>query len=953
MTTILITFCLALLLSLALTPLAGKVGKWLGAMDRPNARKVHKSPIARTGGMAVFIAFAATLVLAKLYRTQVTDLLRYDREILFLAAGGVIVFAVGLVDDFKGVNSKVKLLFQILAAGVACYGGITVGNCSLWGVTLDLGVCSYLITVFWFVLFINAVNLIDGLDGLAGGVSFFASLVMIALSLMRKDLLMAMLFAGLSGSILGFLRYNFNPASIFLGDGGSYFIGYSIAGLALLGSVKSQVGVAVLIPLVALGVPLFDTLLATVRRFLRAQKLFGADAGHIHHRLLKLGLSTRHAVLLLYGATIALGGFAMLLVNSHDEQAALLLGILGLGAFIFVRKLGYFEYIASDKIFGWFKDLGDEVGFSRARRSFLSLQIDIGQSETLSEMWLYVNRALKLLDLDRAMLYLAGGSEAAVSPQNVFQRMAVDDRRGVDRDCASICMRRSPPEFEWTSEKPDVRDRICSRCLFRLELPLLGQDDEYLGTLVLIKDKALGGLKPYVLRRVEALKRTMASTLKHIAVKEKTLPERTGGIVAAGGGEASCPVAAEGMARSIDNCHRLINWRKGDLLLLQFLGWRQGAAVLWQQYNRADWQSVIAASVRHYVAPLLYLVLKHSGGLIEVPRSVASELRQLYLQITRHNMRLFHDLGKVLSALKEQGIPVIVLKGAYLGETVYRNIGVRTLTDVDLLFKKEDFQHAVEVLNHRHLLSHDSGLFLDLHWNIGSLLVELNLNMDAIWAAAEPATVAGVEVFALGKEDLLLHLCAQMIFCRRMAYAGLRTLCDIREVLAHFENRMNWHLLFTKADQIGIRNAIELSLFLANDFLDAPIPESVVTRFTQERITDSVRRWAVEKIFDEQPKSRELSAHFWELLIGGPWYRKLFFPSKSSMLSESCAVSNETAKLGWLTQSFYLVRRMQNRFARYTKAVFRLLIHDPEMIAQLRRERENRKIRTWMVERKL
>ena len=359
MTTILFIFAIALTLSLVLTPLAGKLGTRFGALDEPNDRKLHGKSIPRTGGLGIFVVFILTLVISSFFNTSVSNLLVLDRQVIFLLAGAIICFNIGLFDDFRRLGPYAKFLFQIIAASVAYWGGIHIGGFNVLGVYIKVGLLSYFITVFWFILFINAVNLVDGLDGLAGGIVVFTSVVMVILSVFREDYLTALLFSALGGSVLGFLRYNFNPATIFLGDGGSYFLGYAIAGLSIMGSVKSQVGAAMLIPILALGVPLFDTILSPLRRFVRGKKMFRPDNGHVHHRLVSMGLTTKKAVLIIYMLTFFLCIMAVVMVNLRDEQAGLFLVVLGAGAVVFVRKLGYFEYIGSDKIYGWFKDLTD------------------------------------------------------------------------------------------------------------------------------------------------------------------------------------------------------------------------------------------------------------------------------------------------------------------------------------------------------------------------------------------------------------------------------------------------------------------------------------------------------------------------------------------------------------------------------------------------------------------
>ena len=486
MTTILTIFGISLILSLVLTPLAGKLGIRFGALDKPAERKVHGKPIPRTGGLAIFLVFILTLAVSSFLKTKISDLLVFDRQTVFFLCGAIICFGIGLFDDFRRLGPRVKFLFQIFAASIAYWAGIHIGGFNVLGIYIKVGLLSYFVTVLWFILIINAVNLVDGLDGLAGGIVVFVALVMVILSVLNEDYLTALLFTALGGSVLGFLRYNFNPATVFLGDGGSYFLGYAIAGISVMGSVKSQVGAAMLIPLVALGVPLFDTILSPLRRFVRGRKLFRPDNGHIHHRLLSMGLTAKKAVFIIYMLTFLLCIVAVVMVNIRNEQAGLFLIVLGAGAVIFVRKLGYFEYIGSDKIYGWFKDLTDEAGISHARRSFLSLQIDTGSSENLGELWQNITMAFNMLEFDMAELHLNSGNPS----KSKFQK-----------------------HWSWTRDGFDASNDTRNECLLKLELPLLNNEDKNFGTLWLVKDLQRNAISHYTLRRVEHLRRTLVGTL--------------------------------------------------------------------------------------------------------------------------------------------------------------------------------------------------------------------------------------------------------------------------------------------------------------------------------------------------------------------------------------------------------------------------------------------------------
>ena len=238
MTTLLFTFFLSCFLSLILTPLCAKIGVKAGAVDMPEGRKIHTGATPRTGGIALFLSFNMALFIVGLFQTKVASLLAFDQKFIYFLIGAAICFLIGMIDDFYSLRPKVKLLFQIVAASVAYFGGIRIGSFELFGIAVDFGPFGYLFTVFWFVLFINAINLIDGLDGLAAGLVFFTAAVMVFLSIFGKNYRMAMLFSVLAGINLGFLRYNFNPATVFMGDAGSYFLGFTIAGLSIMGFIK-------------------------------------------------------------------------------------------------------------------------------------------------------------------------------------------------------------------------------------------------------------------------------------------------------------------------------------------------------------------------------------------------------------------------------------------------------------------------------------------------------------------------------------------------------------------------------------------------------------------------------------------------------------------------------------------------------------------------------------------
>jgi len=333
-----------------LTPATIRLARVLGALDRPGTRKVHREPIPRIGGIAVFGGFMAGLLFAAWGTGTGVDLVPNEFNVywggLALAATGMLL--VGLFDDIWGLAFYWKFAAQIAAAVFVWSCGFRIETLTHpLGGTIDLGMLSLPLTVLWIVGITNAVNLIDGLDGLATGIALITSLAVAVIAFARAELGVTAASVALAGSLLGFLRFNFNPARIFLGDSGSMFLGFVLAVTAVRGSQKGPTAVAILVPLLVLGLPLLDTGAAVVRRLYRLglhgaktdgafrhvltnfREVFLPDRGHIHHRLLEVGLSQRWAVLVLYafGGLFALSAFALVFVKSA-WIASLLLAVL-------------------------------------------------------------------------------------------------------------------------------------------------------------------------------------------------------------------------------------------------------------------------------------------------------------------------------------------------------------------------------------------------------------------------------------------------------------------------------------------------------------------------------------------------------------------------------------------------------------------------------------------------
>lgn len=337
------TCLLAFSVSIALTPYVRKLALKWGAVAYENHRTIHKGNMPRLGGIAVFAAFLAGIVLLLAFSDETFAALQ--REAIIFSIGGSMILLLGIFDDIRGASWYQKLAVQFIAALLVIISGYRItAIANPFGDPLSLGVFSYPFTLFWIIGITNAFNLIDGLDGLAAGISLGAACVMLFISLWFGNLGSAFPAAILAGAIGGFLIYNFNPAKIFLGDSGSLLIGFLLACFSINGTFRDSSGVAIYIPMVVLGVPILDTFLAMLRRFRKGVHFFHPDKEHIHHRLLQLGISHRNAVLLLNAISYSWGLVAVLIYVANNQYSLLLIvPLLGMAVFG-LRKLGFTKY---------------------------------------------------------------------------------------------------------------------------------------------------------------------------------------------------------------------------------------------------------------------------------------------------------------------------------------------------------------------------------------------------------------------------------------------------------------------------------------------------------------------------------------------------------------------------------------------------------------------------------
>ena len=339
---------IAAVVTLAVTPLVRSWSTRHGMLDLPGGRKVHERAISRLGGVAIFAGIATALIaqfLGEAFGGWWPVLHEGGLPLAGAMAGGLVILVVGVLDDVYTISPGVKLAGQLLAAALPIAAGLRVefvGDPFTGGLFM-LGLLSYPVTLLWIVGFANVINLIDGLDGLAAGISAIAATSFLILARENNQLVAAALAAVLIGACLGFLRYNFNPASIMMGDSGSMLLGFALATMSLSGVMKSTAAITLVVPLLIIGVPVFDTLSAIIRRTRHGRPIQEADNGHIHHRLLGRGFNQRQTVLIIYAwsGALAAGGYAMRFVPSLVKWVVF--AVLAALSGVMAKWLGLFD----------------------------------------------------------------------------------------------------------------------------------------------------------------------------------------------------------------------------------------------------------------------------------------------------------------------------------------------------------------------------------------------------------------------------------------------------------------------------------------------------------------------------------------------------------------------------------------------------------------------------------
>ncbi len=442
MRTFLIAFALSFFFGIGLTWVIRNLAVRWKLYDEPEGRKIHNRPIPRLGGIAVMIAFCVPLIGLAWWDNDIADALFREQGLLVsLIGGGCLIAALGIHDDLKGSRALIKLIGQTTAAMVVFHAGVQIDVVSVpFMGHMTLGVWAFPVTVFWIVLVTNAINLIDGLDGLAGGVAVLAGTTLFVMSLVEGNVVGALLLVSMVGATLGFLRFNWNPASIFLGDTGSLFLGFVLALTSTHSSQKSFTLFSIIAAFVALALPIFDLSMAVVRRYLTGKPVFGADQYHVHHILLRKGLSQKQAALSLLGGATVLGGFALLFIYSSDRISALSIVALAAITIVAIHFLGYVDIIRA------------------GRRSLLFSKIEQAATDRTSAVDAIRSRILEANDEEDLWQLLAPAGEALGLESFRFDLLSTTEDQNLERRT-----------LEWRRSQRDTDQRVHIQTMMRTE----------------------------------------------------------------------------------------------------------------------------------------------------------------------------------------------------------------------------------------------------------------------------------------------------------------------------------------------------------------------------------------------------------------------------------------------------------------------------------------------------
>lgn len=459
-------FGISLLLSFVLTRSVRSFCTSRGWVAPPlSAHHLHATSLPRLGGVAIYISFLLSVGIAFLANLRHPGLVPESsyKALLAILLPGTLILALGICDDIRSLRPYTKFAVQAVAASMLYAGGLRIDSLPVFFGLRHLGLGVGLpLTILWVIAITNAFNLLDGLDGLAAGSALFSTMVVFAVAIFSQRALVALLSIALAGAILGFLRFNFNPATIFLGDCGSLFIGFMLSALALQGAQKSPTVIAVAIPVVSFGLPILDTALSVLRRWISGKPLFVADREHIHHKLLARGLSHRQVVIVLYAVSALFALVSLFLLWPGGPALGVILAVLGTGIWFGVQQLGYLEFGEIRRV---------------AQRTMEQRSIFVNN--------LSIRRATEELKVTRDYAHVCRILESAFS-SNDFDEFALEAKllpKDIHNASHSLALLNSPHTIQFNWARPFCTNLQDGQSTWSLTLELVTSDNRRRGSM--------------------------------------------------------------------------------------------------------------------------------------------------------------------------------------------------------------------------------------------------------------------------------------------------------------------------------------------------------------------------------------------------------------------------------------------------------------------------------------
>lgn len=476
---------IALTISLFMTQIISVTLKKKNILDYPDVRKIHQNPVPRGGGIAIYFAVLITVLI--IFLPINTKYFFATNQVLFLLMGASLIFMLGLIDDLKRISYKYKIIIQLFICCLSYISGIRIESFNIPGIiNITSKPFLFFMTIIWIMLVINSINLIDGMDGLAAGVSAIAAFFMGIYCLLTGKIIEGVVFFALLGGCIGFLRYNFPPAKIFMGDSGSYFIGYIFGGLSIIANIKSYSAAAFIIPIITLGLPLMDVLWAIIRRLLYGQNIFKPDKSHLHHQLIKMGLNHNEIIKIMYLIAIGLGFISISIIYMRENLLGLILLGLIIGSIVVGSVFGYIDFIRVENSINWAREILDIFGLRRERRLFLGKQVDLIKAADLDSVWEKIVEIANMLGFEKIEINLRYNNGSY--QDNIYKSRGMNEN---NKDCLNK-----------------------ENCSFHICIPLYYYD-QLVGTLILGQnsDKKIN---MFMLCRIEHLRRTLEYKIKEL-----------------------------------------------------------------------------------------------------------------------------------------------------------------------------------------------------------------------------------------------------------------------------------------------------------------------------------------------------------------------------------------------------------------------------------------------------